>query len=377
MDFNHTEDRRMLADMLNRFISEQYGFTERDKHANSADGFSREMWERYAELGAIGVLFSEEDGGMGGAGFDISVVFEALGRGLAVEPFLGALMAGSAIAKAGTAEQKQRLEALMAGQEIAAFAHAEPDNHYEESLVRTRAEQQGDQWVLNGSKAVVEVADHAQWLVVTARSSGDDDATEGISLFLVPSDTEGLEIQGYPVIDGGRAAEVSLKNVRLNADALIGTAGEGYAIVEYAIGRGLLALCAEAVGALDVARDATLEYLQTRKQFGVPIGKFQALQHRMADILLEIEQARSAVINAASKLDDEDRVTRERALSAAKYTIGRVGTLASEEFIQLHGGIGMTWELPLAHYAKRLIMIDHQLGDTDHHLQRYIALGRA
>ena len=377
MDFNHTEDRRMLADMLNRFISEQYGFTERDKFANSAEGFSREIWERYAELGAIGVLFGEDDGGMGGAGFDISVVFEALGRGLAVEPFLGALMAGSALARAGTAPQKERLEALMAGQEIAAFAHGEPGNHYEESLVRTRAEQRGGQWALNGRKAVVEAAEHAQWLVVSARTAGDDDATQGISLFLVPCEAEGVEIQGYPLIDGGRAAEITLNNVRLDAEALIGTAGEGYAVVEYAVGRGLLALCAEAVGAMDVARDATLEYLQTRKQFGVPIGKFQALQHRMADILLEIEQARSAVINAASKLDDEDRNARERALSAAKYTIGRVGTLAAEEFIQLHGGIGMTWELPLAHYAKRLIMIDHQLGDTDHHLQRYIALGRA
>lgn len=377
MDFNHTEDRRMLADMLNRFVSEQYEFTLRDKYAQSPEGFSPEIWQRYAELGAIGALFSEAEGGMGGAGFDIAVVFEALGRGLAVEPFLGALMAGSAIAKAGSPDQKAHLEALMGGEEIAAFAHAEPDNHYEESRVRTRAERQGDQWLLNGCKAVVEGAEHAHWMVVSARSSGDEDAEQGISLFVVPRDAEGVQVRGYPLIDGGRAAEVTLNNVRLSADALLGLEGEGYGVLEYAIGRGLLALCAEALGAMDVARDATLEYLQTRKQFGVPIGKFQALQHRMADILLEIEQARSAVINAAAKLEDEDRSTRERALSAAKYTIGRVGTLAAEEFIQLHGGIGMTWELPLAHYAKRLIMIDHQFGDTDHHLQRFIALGRA
>jgi Acyl-CoA dehydrogenases len=377
MDFNHTEDRRMLADMLTRFVSEQYDFTVREKAAHSEEGFSRELWERYAELGAIGALFPETEGGMGGAGYDISIVFEALGRGLAVEPFLGALMAGSALVKAGTPAQKERLEALMAGQEIAAFAHAEPETHYEETLVRTRAEQQGEAWVLNGSKAVVDGGEHAQWFVVSARTAGEEDAADGISLFLVPSDAEGVAIRGYGLIDGGRAAEVTLNDVHLGSDALIGAAGEGYDALEFAMGRGLLALSAEAVGALDVARDATLEYLQTRKQFGVPIGKFQALQHRMADILLEIEQARSAVINAASRLEADDRATRERALSAAKYTVGRVGTMAAEAFIQLHGGIGMTWELPLAHYAKRLVMIDHQLGDTDHHLQRYIALGRA
>ena len=175
---------------------------------------------------------------------------------------------------------------------------------------------------------------------------------------------------------GGRAAELTLAGVTLGADALLGAEGAGAATIEHSVGKGVLALCAEAVGAMDVAKDATLEYLRTRKQFGVPIGSFQALQHRMADLLVEIEQARSAVINAAAALD-ADRVTRERALSAAKFTIGRTGTRVAEECIQLHGGIGMTWELPLPHYAKRLVMIDHQLGDEDHHLARFIALGRA
>lgn len=376
MDFNHTEDRRMLSDMLTRFVSEQYGFTTRDEHAGSARGYSAEFWERFGELGAIGALFREEDGGMGGGGFDITVVFEALGRGLVVEPFLSALMAGSAIAHAGSEAQKAALEAVMAGQSLAAFAHAEPETHYEETLVRTRAVQQDGGWVLNGAKAVVDGGEYADWFVISTRTAGDDDDADGISLFLVPGDTAGLERTPYPLIDGGRAAEIILNDVRLDADALLGTAGTASATIEHAVGRGVLALCAEALGAMEVARDATLEYLQTRKQFGVPIGRFQALQHRMADILLEIEQARSAVINAAAALDHPDRAAREQALSAAKYTIGRSGTHAAEEFIQLHGGIGMTWELPLAHYAKRLVMIDHQLGDSDHHLERYIALGR-
>jgi alkylation response protein AidB-like acyl-CoA dehydrogenase len=183
-------------------------------------------------------------------------------------------------------------------------------------------------------------------------------------------------VRGYPNIDGGRAAEIIFAGVTLGPDALLGVEGAGSATIEHSVGKGMLALCAEALGAMDVAKDATLEYLRTRKQFGVPIGSFQALQHRMANLLVEIEQARSAVINAAAAID-ADRVTRERALSAAKVTIGRIGTLVAEECIQLHGGIGMTWELPLAHYAKRLVMIDHQLGDEDHHLARYVAFGRA
>jgi alkylation response protein AidB-like acyl-CoA dehydrogenase len=375
MNFQHTEDRRMLADTLNRFISEQYGFATRDRIATSAEGFSSEMWSRFAELGVIGALFDEADGGFGGAGFDIAVVFESLGRGLVVEPFLDTLMVGRAVARSGNDAQKALLGELIDGSRIVALAHGEPESHYELSRVTTRAQRNGNAWQLNGAKAVVQHGEHASLFLVSARTSGDDDASEGVTLFLVPCDTAGVSVRGYRKIDGGRAAEVTFENVTLNDDALLGTAGEGFATLEYATGCGVLALCAEAVGAMDVAKDHTLEYLRTRKQFGVPIGSFQALQHRMADLLLEIEQARSAVINAAAALGAE-RKMRERAVSAAKYSIGRIGALVAEESIQLHGGIGMTWELPLAHYAKRLVMIDHQLGDEDHHLERFVALGR-
>ncbi|MNK79649.1 Acyl-CoA dehydrogenase fadE12 [compost metagenome] len=377
MNFEHTEDRRMLSDMLRRFVAEQYDFTTRMRHAQSPQGYSVDLWRRYAELGAIGALFAEADGGLGGAGFDISVVFEALGRGLVVEPFLDALMAGTAIAAAGTPAQREALDGLIAGSITAALAQAEPDSGYELNMVRTRAERNAGGWVLDGAKAVVNAGEHADLFLVSARTAGADDDEAGISLFLVSAGTFGLSARGYGLIDGGRAAELVFDQVQLGPDALLGAAGQGYALLERATGRGLLALCSEAVGAMDCARDATLEYLRTRRQFGAPIGSFQALQHRMADVLLEIEQARSAVINAAAALDHPDRATRERALSAAKYTIGRIGTLVAEESIQLHGGIGMTWELPLAHYAKRLVMIDHQLGDEDHHLRRYIALGQA
>lgn len=375
MNFQHTEDRRMLADTLNRFITEQYAFETRDRIARSPEGFSADLWNRFAELGIIGALFDEAHGGFGGGGFDIAVVFESLGRGLVVEPFLDTLIVGQAIARGGNETQKAALGELIDGSRIVALAHGEPEGHYELARVTTRARRVDNAWQLDGAKAVVQHGENASLFLVCARTEGADDAEAGITLFLVPRDRAGVSVRGYRKIDGGRAAEVTFDNVRLADDALLGTAGEGFATLEYAISCGVLALCSEAVGAMDVAKDYTLEYLRTRKQFGVPIGSFQALQHRMADLLLEIEQARSAVINAAAALGAE-RTARERAVSAAKYSIGRIGTMVAEECIQLHGGIGMTWELPMAHYAKRLVMIDHQLGDEDHHLERFIALGR-
>jgi alkylation response protein AidB-like acyl-CoA dehydrogenase len=376
MNFQHTEDRRMLADTLNRFVSDQYGFATRDKLARSAAGFSHELWGRFAELGVVGALFREADGGFGGDGFDITVVFESLGRGLVVEPFLGALVVGHALAHAGSDAQKALIANLVEGRAVAALAHDEPGSHYELSKVTTRAVRGSNGWVLTGAKAVVQQGAQADFFLVSARTSGAVDAEDGISLFVVPIDTAGIAVRDYPKIDGGRAAEIVLNEVCLDDDALLGERDAGFKTLEHSIGAGVLALCAEALGAMEVAKEHTLEYLRTRKQFGVVIGSFQALQHRMADLLLEIEQARSAVINAAAALG-KGRIERERALSSAKYSIGRIGTRVAEECIQMHGGIGMTWELPLAHYAKRLVMIDHQLGDEDHHLERYITLGRS
>ncbi|GAB3366458.1 MULTISPECIES: acyl-CoA dehydrogenase family protein [Giesbergeria] len=377
MNFEHTEDRRMLADTLHRFVTEQYGIETRNTVAYGETGHSPALWQQFAELGAIGALFPEADGGFGGAGFDIAVVFEALGQGLVVEPFLGALMVGQALVAAGTAAQKAHLASLMGGSTVAALAHDEPGSHYQLAYVTTQAIANDKGWLLTGQKAVVLFGDQADLLLVSARTSGAVDSEAGISLFLVPGNAVGLACRGYGRMDGGRAAEITLSNVQVGADALLGAPNQGMALLERAVGYGILALCAEALGAMDVAKKSTLEYLQTRKQFGKPIGSFQALQHRMADVLIEVEQARSAVINAAAAIDEDDRIQRERALSAAKYTLGRIGTLVAQESIQLHGGIGMTWELPLSHYAKRLVMIDHQLGDEDHHLARFMALGQS
>lgn len=376
MNFQHTEDRRMLADTLGRFIGEQMGFEARMATVKQSRGFDRHAWHRLCDVGAVGALFSEADGGYGGQGFDIAVVFEAIGHGLALTPALPVLLAGSALAHAGNAEQKALLSGLIEGRLIATLAHEEPCAFHDPKHVATQAERHADGWLLQGRKTAVPLGDQADWLVVSARTSGEVDATDGIALFIVPADAPGLTIKGFATHDGGRTADVTLDQVSLPASALLGEAGHGHATLEHAIGAGVLALCAESLGSMEAAKRMTIEYLQTRKQFGVPIGSFQALQHRMADVLLEVEQARSAVINAAAALGGE-RLARERALSAAKVSIGRIGTLVAQEAVQLHGGIGMTWELALAHHAKRLILIDHQLGDEDHHLARFIELGRA
>ncbi len=369
MDFSLTSEQQMLADTLARYVSQDYPLAARLAAAVSERGFRAEKWAALAELGIIGALFDEGVGGYGGAGFDLSVVFDAIGKGLILEPFLACVLVGGVLAHTGS----DHLEAVIAGTSLGAFAHFEASDGWDMAYIETRADRVDDGWQLSGEKAVVRHGAVADFLIVSARTSGKTGDRTGLSLFLVPARANGLTLRDYTTIDGGRAAEILLDHV--TPDALIGAEGQGQVILTDVLGRAILCLCAEAVGIMDVIKDMTIEYLQTRKQFGVPIGKFQALQHRMAELLLEIEQARAAVINAASHLDVAG-LAREKALSAAKFTIGQVGTLVAEESIQMHGGIGMTWEYPLGHYAKRLVMIGQELGDEDYHLAHYIALGK-
>lgn len=377
MDFNHNEDRRMLENTLSRYVREQYDFETRMKIAGADEGYSAEKWAEMAELGIIGALFNEEDGGFGGSGFDLMVVFEQIGRGIVVEPFLAsAILGGGLLADLGNDDQKAMLDDVIAGGKTLAFAHSEPTSRYSLSDVTTTATKSGDGWVLNGHKAVVAGGDSADTLIVSARVSGDRMDENGIALFVVDAGADGVDCRQYGTVDGYGAADIVLRDVCVGADALLGAEGDTFAAIEKATARGVLALSAEALGAMEVVKDMTLEYLRTRNQFGVPIGRFQALQHRMADLLMEVEQARSIVINAAGALDG-DRLAREKAVSAAKNLIGRVGRLVAEEAIQMHGGIGMTWEFSMPHYAKRIIMLDHMLGDTDHHMERFIALSSA
>lgn len=372
MDFNHTDERQMLADMVGRFVADNYTIDNRHSHAESEKGYSPDVWGQFAELGIIGALFDEEAGGFGGAGYDIAVVFEQLGRGLVVEPFLAALMAGTALAADGG--HQALLDEVMSGQAVIALAHGEPASRYSLSQVDTTAEAGGDGYVINGNKAVVISGDTADQLLVSARTSGDRDDAQGLSLFLVPADADGVHVRGYPTVDGYRAAEIALKDVKVGVSARVGDSDAAFTLIDQANAAATLAVSAEALGALEVAIDMTLEYLKTRKQFGVPIGKFQALQHRMADMMTEREQIRSALINAAGHLKTPER---DWHMSCLKNLIGRSGRKIAEESIQMHGGIAMTWEYAAGHYAKRVIMIDHLFGDEDFHLQRIIQLGKA
>lgn len=375
MDFNLSEERQMLADTITRWVMNDYPLKARLEAGVSELGYAPDKLAALAELGVIGALFGEESGGFGGAGFDLAVVFEGLGKGLVIEPLLADLLAGSVLEAAGNDTQKALLEPVIEGSKTLAFAHYEADDGDDPRWLETSAKKTAEGWNITGQKAVVRGGGSADYLVVSARTSGKAGEANGLSLFLVPSDTKGIETHAYATIDGGGAAEITMNIKGLPMDSLIGTEGGGLDLINLAIGRGMVALGAEALGIMDVIKAMTIEYIQTRKQFGVPIGKFQALQHRMAEMLLEIEQARSAVIRAAALLD-QPGVERERAVSALKVTINGVGTLVAEESIQIHGGIGMTWEHDLGHFAKRLTMITHELGDEDYHLTRYIELGK-
>jgi len=371
MNFNYTDDQRMLSESLNRFLDDNYSHDHRMQAAESENGFNPDTWRELCDLGIAGALLPESCGGYGGSGFDISVVFEALGRSLVVEPLLSsaAICANLLHDCSKQSNQSALIEKTIAGEAMLALACYEKNQRYSVTNPECSARKQSEKWQLNGAKTMVLNGDSAEHLIVTAQTADDGE----LALFLIPRGTKGLSLTPYPTVDGGRACDLQLDNVEMAEDALLHRGAEALNILELAIARANIALGAEALGAMETCKEMTVEYLQTRKQFGVPIGKFQALQHRMVDVIIEIEQARSALINAAANLDD-DRLTREKSISALKNLIGRAARLVAEESIQMHGGIAMTWEYALAHYAKRLIMIDHWFGDTDYHLQRYIEL---
>lgn len=377
MDFNLTEERTMLQDMLQRFLAERYDHEARRNVLASGKAYDADILNELAELGILGAMFNEDEGGFGGTGFDLSVVFEELGRAGVIEPVLAStVLGGTLVAALGTDDQKAVIEDVIGGQILLALAHGEPTSRYDLSDVRTTAVTEDNAIVLNGSKTHVISGGQADVLIVSARETGAVDDTAGISLFLVPKDAAGLTVTSYQNVDGTSGARVELADVRVSYADRLGGAGAAFEALEMATARATLAVSAEALGAMEAAKDLTVSYLKERQQFGVPIGKFQALQHRMADVLIEIEQARSGVVNLAGHLGAEP-ATRDLQVSATKNLIGRVGALVSQETIQLHGGIGMTDEYALSHFARRLIMIDHLFGDVDYHLERFIALNAA
>jgi pimeloyl-CoA dehydrogenase small subunit len=373
MDFDFTDEQRLLDDGVRRLIKDAYTFEKRKTHKAAPEGYSRALWARYAEMGLLGLPFAEADGGFGGTAVETMIVMESFGRGLVLEPYLASVvLAGGLISLAGNAAQRNAVLPEVAGGKLTlAFAHGERQSRYALADVETSAKRDGGGYLLNGQKGVVLHGDSAGKLVVSARSAGGSREPRGIGLFLVDAKAKGVTIRGYPTVDGLRAAEVSLANVHVEADAALGAPDGAHAAIEHAVDRTIAALCAEAVGIMETLNAITLEYLKTRKQFGVPIGSFQVLQHRMADMVVELEQSRSMATLAALSADLADAKERRRVISAAKVQIGKSGRFVGQQAIQLHGGIGMTEEYVAGHYFKRLTMIDQSFGDVDHHLDRF------
>ncbi|AYH43561.1 acyl-CoA dehydrogenase family protein [Azoarcus sp. DN11] len=369
MDFNLKDEQRALQESVTRLLGTHYNFEARNRHAQQDDGWSRDMWARYAELGLLGLPFAEEHGGFGGDAADLMLTMEAFGRVMALEPYLATVvLAGTALRVGGTPSQRADfLPRIADGSLLCAWAHGERDTWHQPSHVTTTAAQDGDTWVLHGAKSLVLHGLSADLLVVSARVRGAADATEGIGLFLVPGDAKGLSKRGYRLLDQTPAAEITLSGVR---GRLLGTATEAWPIIERVIETGIAAVCAQAVGAMQAALDLTVDYLNTRQQFGRPIGENQALQHRAAEMLIATEQARSMAMLAAMIVDDPEAQDRARHIAMAKAVIGREARLVGQQAIQLHGGIGMTTEYSAGHYLRHFTVIDQLFGDTAFHVRR-------
>lgn len=377
MDFNFSDEQNMVRDGLSRLIREQYDYEARQKIIASDSGWNAQLWAQLAEMGMLAAPFSEEDGGFGGGALETLVVMEEFGKGLVVEPYVPSVVCGGGFLKhAGTAAQKEEhLAAIISGEQVFAFAYSEPRGRYDLANLETTAKKQGGDYVVNGQKAVVVGAPWASHLIVTARTSGGQTDSNGISVFVVAKDAEGVTTRDYPTADGRRASEVYFENVKLSCDALIGEADNGLPLIERVVDEATAAVCAEATGAMKVAQEMTVEYSRQRKQFGTPIGRFQVLQHRMVDMFMEYEQSVSMSYLATLKLDEEPK-QRALAVSSAKVKIGQSARFVGQAAIQIHGGMGMTDELAIGSYFKRLSMIESEFGSVDHHMKRHVRLSR-
>ena len=376
MDFDLSEEQRMLKESVERLIAERYDFEQRKQYMKEAPGFSQAMWKQYAELGLLGLPFGEKYGGSGGGAVETMIVMEAFGRGLTLEPYLSTVvLAGGLVAAAGSeAQRAEILPRIGDGSLLLAMAHTEPQSRYDLAHVACTAKRDADGWILEGAKSFVQHGDSADKLIVSARINGDRRDPNGIALFLVDKNADGLNVRGYPTQDGLRAAEVRLNGVKVRSSDALGDPGKAAPLLQQMAERSLAALAAEAVGGMSAAHEITVDYLKTRKQFGVTIGSFQVLQHRAVDIFVELEQARSMALYATMMLDETDPIERAKAISAATIQIRRSSKFVGQQAVQLHGGIGMTLEYKIGHYFKRFTAMEALFGDTDHHLA---ALARA
>jgi pimeloyl-CoA dehydrogenase small subunit len=376
MDFSFSDEQGLLKDSVERFIHNDYPFAARQKLVKAEPGYSAKNWRTYAELGWLGVPFSEADGGFGGGPIETMLIMEQFGRGLVVEPFVPTVvLVGGMLRLAGKSAQKAKyLAPIVAGDAQGAFAFAEPQGRFNLADLTTAAVKSGDGYVLNGHKAVVINGPSADLLVVSARTSGRQRGRSGISLFLLDANAPGVTRRDYPTVDALRASEVRFENVVVGKGAVLGRVGKAIDVIEQAVDEATLAIGAEAVGCMEVLYKSTVEYCKTREQFGQPIGKFQVLQHRMVDMFMEYEQSKSLMFMAAMRLAEGYGPAAQKAVSAFKVQVGKSGRFVGQNAVQLHGGMGMTDELAIGHYFKRLTMIDTMFGNVDHHLKRFGAL---
>jgi pimeloyl-CoA dehydrogenase small subunit len=372
MDFDLTEEQRLLRESVERLLADHYPFDKRRAYLAEPDGWSRALWAQYAELGLLGLPFAEGHGGFGGGPIEVMLVMEAFGRVLALEPYLATVvLGGTALRLAGSEAQKSTiLPQIAEGGMVLAFAHGERQARYDLPDVMTTGKPRGGGWVLDGAKSVVLHGDSAQRLVVSARTAGNRDDADGITLFLVDAAANGSARRSYPMRDGTRAVEISLSAVEVGEDDVLGEVGKALPVIERVVEAGIAATAAEAVGAMETMQAMTLEYLKTRQQFGRPIGQNQALQHRATEMLMELERGRSMAMLAAMMVEEPDGAERARNIAMAKIGVGQAGKFVSQNAIQLHGGIGMTEEYAVGHYFRRCMVIEHTFGDTAHHLSR-------
>jgi pimeloyl-CoA dehydrogenase small subunit len=378
MDFELSEEQRLLKESVERLLQDRYDFEARNRFMKEPEGWSRELWRQYAELGILGLPFEEKHGGFGGGPVETMIVMEAFGRTLALEPFFATVVLGGGLVRRGGSDAQRQaiLPKIADGSMLVAFAHAERQSRYDLADVATTAKPDGGGFVLDGAKSLVLHGDTADQLVVSARLSGERRDPKGLALFLVDAKAPGVSRRGYPTVDGLRAAEVTLAKVRVGAEARLGDGdGDPFPLLRATVDAGIAALCAEAVGNMAAMHELTVEYLKTRKQFGVPIGSFQVLQHRSVDMFVALEQARSMALLATMMAEDPNAEERRKAISAAKVQVGRSVRFVGQQAIQLHGGIGMTMEYKVGHYFKRATMIDTLFGDADHHLAALARMG--
>ena len=379
MDFEFSDEQRQLHDAVRGFLVKEYSFDRLRAIKRSATGWDPAVWRGLAELGVPAINVPAPLGGLGYGPLETLSLMDACGPSLLLEPVLSSAVIATALlgAYAGEASAAELLRAMASGERIATVAHFEPDARFDTRWVRTQARPDGEVYRLDGHKSLVPHAGLADALLVSARTAGEACDSGGVSLFVVPRGTPGLTLDEYATVDGQRAADVYLRSVQLPARNRLGPAGAALPAIEAAFDIGLAALCAEAVGIMQALLDATVEYLRTRQQFGQPIGRFQALQHRVADMVIHLEQARSMSYLASLRCTCADERERRRALSGAKVVVGEAGRFIGQQAVQLHGGMGMTDELKVSHWFKRLTAIGVMFGDSDSHLQRYAALDRS